>query len=454
LGLRSRTLQQALKLSKRQLRNERNILEKVLDEIRMSAAEDEDTFAGSVRRKKNGTRMQGTGVISKLKAPTAILTVLLSRAERYKTSEEYIGWIKGEHHLAPITDKTSRYDEILRTLQNQERSGGGVLEGLRSDVYYVFVPGFLWHLYPAYFDSTLKAFRQQGLQAKLCSQVGGASGIYENAAAIRREILDAHHASGKPVVLVTHSKGGIDSAGALSLYEEELMPIVKGVVFCQCPFAGAPLATDLTGDPVHLTLAHWMRKYVRGSWQVVHDMMYSNRKDFLTKHPFPTDVATVSFHSTTKSPMSIQQILTHYVKQRYGFDNDGLVIPVDAEIPGSSVVRYDKELDHVGTVWPRNRRENKKGGDMDEEVQGTTTYVNPTIRKPTRYARTVGWMMVQVDKVLRRISRHQPTRSNDVPTAPEIFAALITLLQEDQRYLTKPSPVAIPQPSPSSTHAL
>jgi len=443
-ALRLRTIQANLKYSQKQLRKERSLLERVFGEAAKAIEE-----AESNAKKGLGKDVPGTRFLDKLLSPFAILSVLLSRAESRKLSSEHIGWLKRDKSLPGVQDKSERFNDILLTMQERGPENG-MYDTLRKDVFYIFVPGFLWQIYPDYFSSTVKAFRNSGLQAKLCSQVGGASGVYENAAAIRREILDAHSASNKTVVLITHSKGGIDSAGALALYKDELMPLVRGIVFCQCPYGGAPLATDLTGDPVHHTLAHWMRKYVRGSWQSVLDMMYQNRRDFLKKHPLPSELASVSFHSSTNSPTSIQQLLTRYVKKRYGMANDGLVIPIDAEVPGSSVVKYEKELDHVGTVWPKDKRydgttlesnvnsEKKDALPLDlgnaDEQKGITSYRNPSMRKPTRYARSVGWVMVAVDGILRKVSRYQPTKRNDIPSAPELFGALVALLQEDERY--------------------
>mmetsp|Transcript_31286 Transcript_31286/g.50418 ORF Transcript_31286/g.50418 Transcript_31286/m.50418 type:complete len:203 (+) Transcript_31286:127-735(+) len=70
----------------------------------------------------------------------------------------------------------------------------------------------------------------------------------------------------------------------------------------------------------------------------------------------------------------------------------------------------------------------------DKDTTAETTYRNPSMRPPTRYAQSVGWIMVAVDGMLRRISREQPTQRNDVPSAPELFGALVALLQEDSRY--------------------
>ena len=51
----------------------------------------------------------------------------------------------------------------------------------------------------------------------------------------------------RTVVLVGHSKGGVDAAAACALYKKELAGIVRGIVVTQCPYGGSPVATDLLG---------------------------------------------------------------------------------------------------------------------------------------------------------------------------------------------------------------
>ncbi|KAK3271036.1 hypothetical protein CYMTET_20592, partial [Cymbomonas tetramitiformis] len=42
-----------------------------------------------------------------------------------------------------------------------------------------------------------------------------------------------------------------------------------------------------------------------------------------------------------------------YINFRYGSPNDSLVTAIDAEIPGSLVVRWTGEMDHCGPAFPR-----------------------------------------------------------------------------------------------------
>lgn len=58
-------------------------------------------------------------------------------------------------------------------------------------------------------------------------------------------------------MILGHSKGGVDSAAALSLYWPELRDKVAGLVLAQSPYGGTPVASDILregqlGDYVRL----------------------------------------------------------------------------------------------------------------------------------------------------------------------------------------------------------
>ncbi len=59
--------------------------------------------------------------------------------------------------------------------------------------------------------------------------------------------MRAHFETGKKVVLIGHSKGGLDCAAALSLHPD-LKNLVAGLVTLQSPFGGSPIAADLLAD--------------------------------------------------------------------------------------------------------------------------------------------------------------------------------------------------------------
>jgi alpha-beta hydrolase superfamily lysophospholipase len=47
------------------------------------------------------------------------------------------------------------------------------------------------------------------------------------------------------VLLLGHSKGGVDAAAALSLYWPQLKDKVAGLVLAQSPYGGSPVASDI-----------------------------------------------------------------------------------------------------------------------------------------------------------------------------------------------------------------
>jgi alpha-beta hydrolase superfamily lysophospholipase len=57
---------------------------------------------------------------------------------------------------------------------------------------------------------------------------------------IKQYIEEIYWGSGKPVMLLGHSKGGIDAAAALSLYWSDLKGKVAGLALVQCPYGGTP----------------------------------------------------------------------------------------------------------------------------------------------------------------------------------------------------------------------
>lgn len=69
--------------------------------------------------------------------------------------------------------------------------------------------------------------------------------VINNAKKIKNCIKTLHNRSGKKVVILGHSKGGLDAAAALSIYWHKLEDKVAGLVLAQCPYAGNPIASDI-----------------------------------------------------------------------------------------------------------------------------------------------------------------------------------------------------------------
>lgn len=66
-----------------------------------------------------------------------------------------------------------------------------------------------------------------------------------NAWELKQYIEELYWGSGKRVMLLGHSKGGVDAAAALSIYSDELRDKVAGLALVQSPYGGTPMASDI-----------------------------------------------------------------------------------------------------------------------------------------------------------------------------------------------------------------
>lgn len=69
--------------------------------------------------------------------------------------------------------------------------------------------------------------------------------VENNAWELKQYIEELYWGSGKCVMLLGHSKGGIDAAAALSIYWHDLKDKVAGLAFVQSPYGGSPVASDI-----------------------------------------------------------------------------------------------------------------------------------------------------------------------------------------------------------------
>ena len=67
----------------------------------------------------------------------------------------------------------------------------------------------------------------------------------KNAREIKEYIEEIYLGSRKRVLLLGHSKGGVDAAAALSLYWPQLKDKVAGLALAQSPYGGSPVASDI-----------------------------------------------------------------------------------------------------------------------------------------------------------------------------------------------------------------
>lgn len=67
----------------------------------------------------------------------------------------------------------------------------------------------------------------------------------KNAKEIKDYVEEIYWGSRKRVLLLGHSKGGVDAAAAISMYWDDLKDKVAGLALTQSPYGGSPIASDI-----------------------------------------------------------------------------------------------------------------------------------------------------------------------------------------------------------------
>jgi triacylglycerol lipase len=253
------------------------------------------------------------------------------------SSRGEIGWL-----AADATDVTARFRELLE----QVRKGEDVIPPEAHDYLWILAPGLFSDKYPNYMRGNVSALRDHGLRYHEVDLSPDES-VRDGAQAVRQAILDST-AEGEKVVILGHSKGAIDAAAALSLYPE-IRSRVRTFVAIQTPYAGSPVATDLANCPALGSIVAGLLGAMGENPEAAIELTYGARRKFVSEHPFPERIPTLSLATSRVDWRSLVSTTGYYVRNRYGVESDGLVVPVDAVIPGSRVVYLD-DMDHAEVV--------------------------------------------------------------------------------------------------------
>ncbi|KAL3814983.1 hypothetical protein ACJIZ3_016251 [Penstemon smallii] len=316
----------------------------------------------------------------------SIFQSLVDRVRKtVRGSAEDIGWLQRAADMPPVEDGTERFTEILGDIRHG-------LHALPNTMVYLLVPGLFSNHGPLYFVNTKTSFLKMGLTCHI-AKIHSEASVNKNAKEIKDYIEEIYWGSKKRVLLLGHSKGGVDAAASLSMYWDELKDKVAGLALTQSPYGGSPIASDILregqlGDYVNIRklMEILICKVIKGDMQALEDLTYEKRKDFLRKYHLPKELPVVSFHTEasispavlatlsrvahaelpTFSPLSDGQPTTlpvviplgaamaacaQLLQIRYGEKSDGLVTCRDAEVPGSIVVRPKRKLDHAWMVY-------------------------------------------------------------------------------------------------------
>ncbi|KAL8498299.1 hypothetical protein ACS0TY_021574 [Phlomoides rotata] len=313
-------------------------------------------------------------------------------------SSDDIGWLQSAPGMAPVEDGSARFLELLQGIRN------GVHK-LPDSFVYLLIPGLFSNHGPLYFVSTKRFFSKMGLACHI-AKIHSEASVEHNAWELKEYIEELYWGSGKRVMLLGHSKGGVDAAAALAIYSQELRDKVAGLALVQSPYGGTPMASDILREgqvadkETRRIMEFLICKLIKGDIRALEDLTYEKRREFIRNHKLPENIPLISFHSEASvgpgviatmshiahaelpwlprilsnedredaiiasrkvpviAPVSAAMALTAlHLQLRYGEKSDGLVTCRDAEVPGSVVVKPDKKLDHSWMVYSSWKKE-------------------------------------------------------------------------------------------------
>src|SRR4051794_10450509 len=207
----------------------------------------------------------------------------------------------------------------------------------------LLVPGFLAQLvqivgiserimngFGPYFGRQQEWLKQQSI-AHQYVELNSQNGVEDNARGVTRAI----EAAQADVVLVTHSKGCLDSLAAL-VGNPGLRRKVAAWVAIQGPFLGAPLADVLTDNKLSAAVADFDLRVLGGSRAALNDMRRDHRKAYHDQHAQEIAavleaIPTICYGSYMVEPTLL--LPANRVGRQFGEpENDGLVSPASARL--------------------------------------------------------------------------------------------------------------------------
>lgn len=254
------------------------------------------------------------------------------------------GWAQQELGGARA-DRSAEY----RATADAAKAGTNQLPPDAKEYIYLVVPGLFTEHYPGYMSDNMARMKKLGLDARMVTIDTDAS-VEDNAKVIRDTINQIAKAEGKEVVLIGHSKGGVDATAAIAQYPE-LYEHVHAVIAMQTPYGGTPVATDIAGNERLLGLVgSAIKRLFAGDQRALTDLTYQARQEFVRAHPYDASrMPTLSYGTTGGPTVSTVGPAASYMRNQYGLESDGLVPKKDAVVPGSDVV-YANDQDHASPV--------------------------------------------------------------------------------------------------------
>ncbi len=217
----------------------------------------------------------------------------------------------------------------------------------------LLVPGYFADYEPAYFADAMRWLASIGVAHQKVAIASGQS-VATNSAIIATAIRQA----AQPILLITHSKGSVDTLDAL-LSEAALRTKVHGWISLQGAFFGSPVADKLLdGSAINPLFATLILGFFGGTRESAHGLStgasrqyYRERaaaiRQLLRDVPALALASAVDAKPDTVANTSLE--LPYEWMAREGIRNDGL-IPIDAAVlPDMDFIRLSG-IDHIAPV--------------------------------------------------------------------------------------------------------
>lgn len=312
------------------------------------------TFECTEHRSQGGSVKLGLRTITfDFSATLAPITLLKKLSEPVPTVEKSEDFVK--YATAYNAASSSKRDEIARTLIEKQPA--------LKKYHYLFVGGIGTGYYPTYFASNKKALDRLKLPYTQ-SAMNTLETAATNGAFLAKEVAELFKKEKKKIVVIAQSKGGVDVSVMLSLLSaEEQNKMIGGLVLLQTAMYGTPVLTLFTKIHDQLINALFgVVKGLKGNEQSLRDLDVTVRREFMKKHPIPTDriptLSFVSYHDFQIKELrdvgnTALALVGLSIQVITGEQNDGLVPQVAGIAPGSVLARVSG-LDHTGACLVRS----------------------------------------------------------------------------------------------------
>lgn len=202
-----------------------------------------------------------------------------------------------------------------------------------------------------YFRAPIEALKADGIEAEI-APVDTEESVAENG----RRLATYIGASKRPVCIISHSKGGLDTLEFLLHAKPEIRRQVACWVVLQSPFAGSPVADLIVDEDWTRGIAEPVLRALGGSGKSIDDLTVDVRTQYMSEYAqyiesisksFPI-IALATYLDETETP-SLHMVPTHRWMNKNGIKNDGLVPLSSAILPGARYVVIPG-LDHTDPV--------------------------------------------------------------------------------------------------------